>query len=146
MNRIFVPLLETEADFDTEFDRLFPPLSQLSGSEDSPVTGLGQGIENMMQMAGMAGFHKLSPEAFERFEEQQKVGRWRSVVVFTIFLPVMLTWSLFGPAIVGLAVVAAIVGFVIGLFTQQWLLVGICVYWWVGAKLSEAEMRFRGHY
>jgi hypothetical protein len=83
-------------------------------------------------------------------------SQWKAVLSLTLFLPLMLVLGIlrfpshpgslhtFGQVVVGFGAVLAIVGFIVGLFTQNWLLAGVSAYWWIGAKVIESEGRARG--
>lgn len=76
----------------------------------------------------------------------------------TLFLPLMLILFVFrmpshsgslhslGQVILGFGATLAIVGALVGIFTQTWWLVGVSVYWWVGAKVIESAAVDRGLY
>jgi len=74
----------------------------------------------------------------------------------TVFLPLMLILFVFrmpshpgslhtlGQVILGFGATLAIVGALVGIFTQMWWLVAVSVYWWVGAKVIESAAFDRG--
>lgn len=80
----------------------------------------------------------------------------RGLLLQTLFLPTTLvgqarpyparpgSTNTQGMALLGFTVTVALVGLVISLFTEQWMLAGVCVYWWAGAKLLQRDFRDAG--
>jgi hypothetical protein len=87
-------------------------------------------------------------------KELRRPGRM-ALVLMTIFLPIVLvhTWAVptrpgsrwtMGMAIVGFLATLSLGGALAGLLTTTWLLVGVCLYWFVGTSLLALEYRRRG--
>lgn len=98
----------------------------------------------------------------EGVQHAHQIGeRWskiRLALSMTLFLPLMIVlWLLrmptyrgsrytLGHALVGFIAFLAIPGAIVSLFTQNWILLLFCVYWWTGAKVIETEAIDRGIY
>ncbi len=82
----------------------------------------------------------------------------RLALSLTVFLPILVVLGLLkmptyfgsrytvGQAVVGFVAFLAIPGAVVAVASQNWSLLILCVYWWTGAKVIEAEARQRGFY
>lgn len=88
----------------------------------------------------------------------QQRSTWKGALSLTVFLPLCLILGILrfpsrpgspytvGQVVLGFGAVLAIAGFIFGIFTQRWVLVGVSAYWWIGAKLIESEARARGYF
>lgn len=92
----------------------------------------------------------------ERLDRHARRLRFGGILAFTIFLPITALGALpvparpgspytLGQALVGFLTFLAIPVLVFALITQRWLLAGTCVYWWVGSKVLESQLRTRGY-
>lgn len=86
-----------------------------------------------------------------------RLSGWRGVAEFTLFLPVTLITAIpfpthpgslytVGQLITGGLAFLSIPGFFFGVFTRNWVLGGLCLYWWLGARFLQSELTRRGYY
>ena len=110
---------------------------------ETDVDLFDEGIEEIQRMVSHT----------KRSAKQSKV---RATLAMTLFLPIMAIVAILrfpshpgsrhslGELLLGFGSILAIIGFVVGLLTTNWLLVGVCVYWFAGAKVIEVEATYRG--